>query len=64
MENVLKNPLIKSVVIPLIKIIEKKTFDYATHINLISEGFAPYFQKFKCKSYSYYSNGIDDEFLF
>jgi hypothetical protein len=63
MESVLKNPLIKSGIIPFIKIIEKKTFNYATHINLISKGFFPYFQKFKCKSYSYYSNGIDDEFL-
>jgi hypothetical protein len=63
LEDVLKNSFIKSVFISLIKIIEKKVFNYASHINLISEGFSPYFQKFKCKSYSYYSNGIDDEFL-
>lgn len=63
MENVLKNPIVKLGVIPFIKIIEKKTFNYASHINLISEGFSSYFQKFKCNSYSYYSNGIDDEFL-
>ncbi|KAA6313455.1 hypothetical protein EZS27_035775 [termite gut metagenome] len=63
MEDILKNPLIKQITIPVIKIIEKKTFNYARHINLISEGFAPYFQKFKCRSFSYYSNGIDDEFL-
>jgi uncharacterized protein YcgL (UPF0745 family) len=62
-EDVLKNPFIKAILIPLIKIIERKTFDYATHINLISNGFYAYFQNFKCKSYSFYSNGIDDEFL-
>ncbi|GHT67072.1 hypothetical protein AGMMS50239_29600 [Bacteroidia bacterium] len=63
MENVLKNPIVKLGIIPFIKIIEKKTFNYASHINLISEGFSSYFQKFKCRSYSYFSNGIDDTFL-
>jgi glycosyltransferase involved in cell wall biosynthesis len=37
--------------------------DNAAHINLISGGFLSYFRKFKCKSYSNFSNGIDDEFL-
>ena len=63
MEDVLKNPIIKYSVIPVIKQIEKKTFNYATHINLISGGFLSYFKKFKCKSISNFSNGIDDEFL-
>jgi len=48
---------------PFIKIVEKITFNYADHINLISEGFIPYFEKFKCKSYSYFTHGIDDDFL-
>lgn len=63
MENVLKNLLIKILILPLVKIVERKTFNNAAHINLISEGFMPYFGRFKCKSYSYFSNGIDDEFL-
>jgi uncharacterized protein YcgL (UPF0745 family) len=63
MVDVLKNPFIKAILIPLIKIIERRTFNHASHINLISKGFYPYFQKFKCKSYSFYSNGIDDEFI-
>jgi hypothetical protein len=54
---------LKTLVLFLVKLIEKKTFNNAIHINLISGGFLPYFCKFKCKSYSEYSNGIDDEFL-
>jgi len=63
MEDVLKNPVIKLSTIPVIKQIEKKVFNYATHINLISGGFSYYFKKFKCTSFSNFSNGIDDEFL-
>ena len=48
---------------PIIKLIENRTFNYAKHINLISGGFKEYFQKFKNSTFSYYSNGIDDEFL-
>jgi len=42
---------------------EKSTFKRATHINLVSKGFKNYFQKYPYPTYSYYSNGIDDEFL-
>ncbi|GHU73342.1 hypothetical protein FACS189450_12940 [Spirochaetia bacterium] len=62
-EDIIKNSIIKSVCIPFIRIVERKTFNYAKHINLISGGFLPYFKKFRCKSYSSFSNGIDDEFL-
>jgi hypothetical protein len=61
--NILKSPLVKAMVLPFIKLIEQKTFDAAAHINLVSGGFLPYFRKFKCVSYSEFSNGIDDEFL-
>ena len=63
MDDVLKNPIIKLCIIPLIKRIEKKVFNYAKHINLISGGFFPYFEQFKCKSFSNFTNGIDNEFL-
>lgn len=63
MNNVMKNKLIKSFLIPFLKLIEKRTFNYASHINLISAGFKPYFSKFKTPSYSYYTNGIDDIFI-
>ncbi|NRF39204.1 glycosyltransferase family 4 protein [Pedobacter foliorum] len=63
MKDVLKNPILKAGVMPILKIIERKVFSYATHINLISGGFKSYFEKFKQPKYSYFSNGIDPEFL-
>jgi len=45
------------------KRIEYYTFSKATHINLVSEGFRVYFEKYRHPSYSYYTNGIDDLFL-
>ncbi len=63
MNKVMKNKLIKSLLIHFLKLIEKRTFNYASHINLISAGFKPYFSKFKSPSYSYYTNGIDNIFI-
>jgi glycosyltransferase involved in cell wall biosynthesis len=63
MKDVLKNRLLKMMVLPVLRFIEKKTFSNATHINLISAGFAPYFNKYPKPAYSFYSNGIDDEFI-
>ena len=63
MNDVIKNRLIKSFMFPFLKIIEKKTFNYALHINLISEGFKPYFSQFTSPSYSYFTNGIDEVFI-
>lgn len=61
--DVVKNHIIKAVLLPVLKVIERYTFSNAKHINLASEGFAPYFNKYISPSYSYYTNGIDDEFL-
>lgn len=63
MEDVLKSPLIKTFSLPIIKLIEKKTFSYATHINLISEGFKPYFDQYNKANYSCFTNGIDQIFI-
>jgi len=63
MSDVLKPSFIKPIIISFLKRIENKTFNYANHINLISQGFKEYFSKFKNKSFSFFSNGIDDEFL-
>jgi hypothetical protein len=63
MNDVFKSKTLKLLVLPLLKIIESKTFNYATHINLISGGFEEYFKKFNKSQFSYYSNGIDEEFL-
>ncbi|MDR1584134.1 MAG: glycosyltransferase WbuB, partial [Prevotellaceae bacterium] len=63
LDNALKIPFAKQLVIPCLRFIEKRIFNYATHVNLISGGFLPYFKKFKCRSYSTYTHGIDDMFL-
>jgi hypothetical protein len=63
MEDVLKNKIIKAFSLPVIKYIEKKTFNYAAHINLISGGFKTYFEQYKRPNYSYFTNGIDQIFI-
>lgn len=63
MDDVLKNRALKTLVLPFLRIIEKKTFFYASHINLISEGFKPYFAKYSQARFSNFTNGIDDIFL-
>lgn len=63
MKDVLQNKLVKAGVIPVLNAIEKKVFNYASHINLISGGFKSYFSKFENANYSAYPNGIDNVFL-
>jgi len=49
---------------PLLQIIEKKTMNQADHINLVSKGFTDYFnERYPHTSYSFFTNGIDPEFL-
>lgn len=51
-------------VLPLFSLIEKFTFNQAKKINLVSEGFKPYFdKKYPNKKLSFYTNGIDEHFL-
>lgn len=63
MKDVLKNKALKMAILPILKMIENKTFSTANHINLISGGFASYFGKYTKPVYSTYSNGIDEEFV-
>ena len=50
--------------IPILSIIERFTIGQATHINLVSPGFQNYFRsRYPKKSFSYFMNGIDEEFL-
>jgi glycosyltransferase involved in cell wall biosynthesis len=63
MNDVFKSKIQRFLVLPLLKIIENKTFNYAKHINLISGGFKEYFQKYSKTNFSFFTNGIDDEFL-
>jgi glycosyltransferase involved in cell wall biosynthesis len=46
-----------------LSIVERYTFGYASHINLVSEGFQSYFKSYSQATYSYFTNGIDDDFL-
>ncbi len=48
---------------PILWVTETYTFSRARHINLVSEGFRDYFSRFGQASYSYFTNGIDAEFL-
>jgi glycosyltransferase involved in cell wall biosynthesis len=63
MSDLFKSKILKLGVLPLLKLIEKKTFNYAKHINLISGGFKSYFSKFSNTEFTFYTNGIDEEFL-
>lgn len=63
MNDVFKSKVLKIVVLPILKLVERKTFNYASHINLISGGFKQYFLKFSKPNISFFTNGIDDEFL-
>lgn len=63
LEDVLQNGMVKNLALPVIKSIEKSTFSYASHINLISGGFKPYFTNYKTAQYSFFPNGIDDVFI-
>lgn len=63
MKDLLQDRLIRYPVLPIIKLIEKRTFSYASNINLISGGFKDYFKKYDHASFTFFTNGIDDEFL-
>jgi hypothetical protein len=63
MEEVLRSRLLKALIMPVLKRIERYTYDSADHINLISGGFRPYFNRTTCKNFSGFTNGIDPEFL-
>lgn len=49
---------------PILTLVENYTFSTAQHINLVSKGFESYFvDRFKNANYSWFTNGIDKEFL-
>ncbi|GAA4406129.1 glycosyltransferase family 4 protein [Nibrella viscosa] len=61
--EMLKKPMIRLGLNPLLYLVERFTFGYARHINLVSEGFRTYFSPYSQATYSFFTNGIDDEFL-
>ncbi|MBA4381371.1 MAG: glycosyltransferase WbuB [Sideroxydans sp.] len=49
---------------PLFSLLERWTINNASKVNLVSKGFEGYFQgRYPEKHFSYFTNGIDDEFL-
>jgi glycosyltransferase involved in cell wall biosynthesis len=63
MNNVLSKKL-STFTLPVLKLIERYTFNSAKRINLVSKGFSEYFEKSYPKpEYRWYTNGIDQEFL-
>ena len=61
--EIFKNKIIKFFLDIFLRPLEYITFSRADHINLVSKGFASYFEKYKKCSKSYFTNGIDDVFL-
>lgn len=58
------SPKISWLAAPVLSLIERYTFSSANHINLVSEGFAQYFEeRYPQASFSFFTNGIDKEFL-
>lgn len=62
--DVISSKIAKIFLLPVLQQIEKRVFTFAKHINLISAGFSSYFSIYKGINYSYFTNGIDDEFIF
>lgn len=60
--SISKNPLIKYVITPVVANREKKVYRYASHINLISEGFQDDFKKYPLTNFSFYTHGVDPVF--
>lgn len=63
LKDLLTNNLVKQLALPIIKRVESRAFKNAIHINLISGGFLPYFEKYSKPNKSSFPNGIDNEFL-
>lgn len=61
--DVLKKKWLLFFLSPILTLVENYTFGYAKHINLVSEGFKEYFAKYKQAKFSFFTNGIDDEFM-
>ncbi|WP_299677787.1 glycosyltransferase family 4 protein [uncultured Dokdonia sp.] len=61
--EIFKSPFLKIGLGVGLRPIENYTFKRATHINLVSKGFGPYFEKYTNASQSFFTNGIDSIFI-
>ncbi|GAB4044463.1 glycosyltransferase family 4 protein [Spirosoma jeollabukense] len=59
----LRNSGVRALLNPVLRAVERYTFGYASHINLVSEAFRSYFKSYPLATFSYLTNGIDDVFL-
>jgi glycosyltransferase involved in cell wall biosynthesis len=58
------SPKASRLLAPVLSVIEKLTIRQASKVNLVSEGFLPYFQsRYPNQRYICFTNGIDDEFI-
>lgn len=61
--DVLRGKAVKALM-PLLEWVERFTINAASRVNVVSEGFLPYFEsRYPGQSFSFFPNGIDDEFL-
>jgi uncharacterized protein YktA (UPF0223 family) len=60
--DIFRNPALQSVLLPIIRRIEKYTIQSASHLNLVSEGFVDSFVDYTGNT-TFFTNGIDDTFL-
>lgn len=63
MNDLLSRHPARFLILPFLKYVENKTFRRASHINFISQGFEGYFRHFEPAGKSFFTHGIDDEFL-
>jgi len=53
-----------SLFMPMLEAIERFTISQAKRVNVVSEGFLPYFHsRYPKQSFSFFPNGVDDEFI-
>ncbi len=63
MAEIIKNSIARWSILKVLRYVENITFKRAVHINMVSEGFRDSFIRYKQATFSFYPNGIDDEFL-
>lgn len=61
--DVITSKLLKWILLPFLRRIEQFTYRNASHINLVSEGFRNYYENIYNGPITYFSNGIDEEFI-
>ena len=61
--DVIHNKIFRFLGLPFLRLIEHFTFSKAVHINLISQGFESYFKRYTKPGYSFFTNGIDPDFI-